>query len=229
MKTLMELRCCCKCKKVKPENEFYFRDKERRLRNSWCKECAKKYTMDNRYRYQHNVRWNRLKNQYGISKGEFFYLLEQQHYKCAICGRKEKLFVDHDHNGKRVRGLLCLQCNSALGYAKDNIEILKKMIEYLSATQGTSDFTQIEEGKMRNKVIDRRMQGIMSEGNYLRPLSQKEYDFWKLHPLPFMWTILVEPTEALESTNHGHTNGEVTQDASDSMQIEEGIWIGLNK
>ena len=55
---------------------------------------------------------------------------------CDICGRnqtefKKALHVDHCHESERVRGLLCLQCNAALGYIKDNIKTAKNMVKYL--------------------------------------------------------------------------------------------------
>ena len=42
-----------------------------------------------------------------------------------------KAVVDHCHDSGVVRGVLCGNCNTGLGYADDNIEILYEMIEYL--------------------------------------------------------------------------------------------------
>lgn len=55
---------------------------------------------------------------------------------CAICGThqanlKTTLCVDHNHQTKKIRGLLCNRCNLLLGMAHDNPEILQKAIEYL--------------------------------------------------------------------------------------------------
>ncbi len=55
---------------------------------------------------------------------------------CEICETlgselKYGLVYDHDHQTGFFRGWLCNQCNWALGNAKDNIEILEKMIKYL--------------------------------------------------------------------------------------------------
>ena len=44
---------------------------------------------------------------------------------------KLKGFVDHDHTGNFVRGILCTKCNTLLGMANDNIEILENAIKYL--------------------------------------------------------------------------------------------------
>jgi hypothetical protein len=51
---------------------------------------------------------------------------------CPICLRQNlKLFKDHSHITNLKRGLICNNCNFVLGHAKDNIETLRRAIEYL--------------------------------------------------------------------------------------------------
>jgi hypothetical protein len=51
---------------------------------------------------------------------------------CAICKESGKeLVVDHCHESGDVRELLCQDCNSMLGRAKDSIETLKSSVNYL--------------------------------------------------------------------------------------------------
>lgn len=57
--------------------------------------------------------------------------------KCDICGRKQKLEVDHNHKTGKVRGLLCSRCNGALGQFCDAIELLEKAIAYLKVRDGS--------------------------------------------------------------------------------------------
>ena len=45
--------------------------------------------------------------------------------------RKRGYAIDHNHNTKEVRGILCLTCNTLLGMAKDNIQVLNKAVKYL--------------------------------------------------------------------------------------------------
>ena len=44
-----------------------------------------------------------------------------------------KAFVDHCHDTKKVRGLLCAKCNTLLGMAKDDVSILQNAITYLTS------------------------------------------------------------------------------------------------
>lgn len=68
----------------------------------------------------------------------FVELLNSQKNKCAICKnpfdeseRAKMALVDHDHSTGRIRGLLCRDCNVALGTFKDNIGYLSRAIQYL--------------------------------------------------------------------------------------------------
>ena len=52
---------------------------------------------------------------------------------CDTCGRvMTKKCIDHDHVTGKVRGVLCNNCNTALGLVKDNVDTLKNMILYVS-------------------------------------------------------------------------------------------------
>ena len=69
---------------------------------------------------------------YGISQEEYEVLLEKQDGKCAICQRDYKApCVDHDHETKKIRGLLCQTCNRALGQFNDDPALLRVAAEYL--------------------------------------------------------------------------------------------------
>ena len=77
-----------------------------------------------------------LKRYYNLSIEDYKEKLKEQNHKCAICGVDEAdlskaLHVDHDHNTKEVRGLLCISCNVGLGHFKDDSNLLLEPINYL--------------------------------------------------------------------------------------------------
>ena len=84
-------------------------------------------------------RQSQLKTNYGISMQDYNEMFEKQKGRCAICNThctelKRALAVDHCHITGKVRGLLCDNCNHALGKFKDDVEIIKSAIEYLKFT-----------------------------------------------------------------------------------------------
>ena len=79
-----------------------------------------------------------LKHTYHISIDEYDKIKKKQNGKCAICGEPETrrgLSLDHNHKTGIVRGLLCSNCNVLLGYARENVDILKKSIIYLKGVK----------------------------------------------------------------------------------------------
>lgn len=70
---------------------------------------------------------------------EFERILKSQKNLCAICSKDmnstDKLstpYLDHDHKTQVVRGILCLNCNTLLSHAKEDVTVLKIAIEYLN-------------------------------------------------------------------------------------------------
>lgn len=71
---------------------------------------------------------------YNITDSEWRDMANSQDYCCAICGKhqpKKRLAIDHDHKTGKIRGLLCSNCNTALGLLKDNISIAESAVKYL--------------------------------------------------------------------------------------------------
>ena len=50
---------------------------------------------------------------------------------CEICGNKDSLRIDHDHTTGVIRGVLCNNCNVALGLMLDNPETMRRAADYL--------------------------------------------------------------------------------------------------
>jgi Recombination endonuclease VII len=73
-----------------------------------------------------------MPRQYGITLEEYNVILSAQNGACAICKtRMTTPCVDHDHNTGRVRGLLCSECNKAIGFLKDDPDRCLNAATYL--------------------------------------------------------------------------------------------------
>lgn len=74
-----------------------------------------------------------------LSKEQFDKMVDKYDGRCYTCKINDARNIDHDHSccpgnrscGKCIRGILCNQCNTALGLVKDSKEILQNLIKYL--------------------------------------------------------------------------------------------------
>lgn len=76
---------------------------------------------------------------YKLTQEDYEKMYVEQNGCCKICNLpapmhstdRQRLYVDHCHETKKVRGLLCKNCNSGLGQFKESIQSMYKAIEYL--------------------------------------------------------------------------------------------------
>ena len=73
---------------------------------------------------------------YGMTMDDFDAMLASQGGVCAICGGAHRgsgarFHVDHDHKTKKVRGLLCGKCNTAIGLLNDDPDRAERAAAYL--------------------------------------------------------------------------------------------------
>lgn len=134
---------CNKCKESKPKDAFFKESNIARGYRYTCKVCeADRFVT---YRNKPGIRdkmadnrrkWNRTKA-YNFPPDLYDSRLTEQGNVCAICGTDKpggrgQFHADHDHETSKPRGVLCHNCNVALGNFKDNPEILRAAIEYLN-------------------------------------------------------------------------------------------------
>jgi len=79
----------------------------------------------------------RYLRKYGISLPEYLRLVREQEGCCAGCGAEpflgdKNLDVDHDHKTGKVRGLLCGDCNRAVGLLQDSSVVASRIVKYLN-------------------------------------------------------------------------------------------------
>ena len=109
----------------------------RRARREWYKKNKAKHIQSViKYARTHPEITAKIQRKfnYGITQEEYETLLEKQSHSCAICFKsfiEVKPKVDHDHQTKVVRGILCGDCILGLGRFKDSPKILDNAIRYL--------------------------------------------------------------------------------------------------
>ncbi len=77
-----------------------------------------------------------LKHKYGVGIEVYNTMLKNQDFRCKVCNVESSkgnrsLCIDHNHTTGKVRGLLCHNCNVALGLVREKIEVLNGLIKYL--------------------------------------------------------------------------------------------------
>ncbi len=96
------------------------------------KEADKKRANDWYYRNKDRVKAKNIERLYGISNEEYEEMQIRCNNRCELCQKiVDKLCVDHNHTTGKIRGLLCVHCNSLVGYCKEDQQILLSAIDYL--------------------------------------------------------------------------------------------------
>lgn len=126
------------------QRDWYYKNQEKRkesARNRQRKwralnaDAARKACRDWQKRNPEQIRDASLRRTYGISLVEWNALFAKQEEKCAICRGVAKTqrhwHLDHCHDTRKIRGILCNHCNLMIGHAKDNPSVLIAASEYL--------------------------------------------------------------------------------------------------
>ena len=118
----IETKNCSKCKQEKHVTDFYIRSDTNTYRAE-CKDCHKE---------------RELIKKYGVCFTWYANKLEEQDNSCAICNKHvvskhaDKMCVDHNHKTNEVRGILCSNCNTALGLLKEDKETINNLLNYIN-------------------------------------------------------------------------------------------------
>jgi len=124
------MRWCPACEQAKPFDEF---PRNRRTRSgfaTYCKPCHNARSRETRERLYGGGREYHLRRRYGLTSADVDAMIEAQGGTCATCDAKPE-HVDHDHRTGKVRGVLCFNCNQALGNVRDDPTTLQELTRYL--------------------------------------------------------------------------------------------------
>jgi hypothetical protein len=135
-----QTKVCTKCGVDKALTEYSKHKQQRNGLHPRCKACRKEEYRLARQKegHQARARAHHLRRKYGINASEYDVLLAAQNGCCAICNSTSHtpLHVDHCHRTEKVRGLLCMNCNHAIGKFKDNPALLRSAADYLEGING---------------------------------------------------------------------------------------------
>jgi hypothetical protein len=105
---------CSMCEQTLPVEQFSVKGN---YVQQWCKTCR-------------NI--SERSRTYGISVDEVRALLARP---CDVCGDEmaslKSHHIDHCHATGKVRGVLCNGCNTALGLAREDVNVLRALISYI--------------------------------------------------------------------------------------------------
>ena len=127
--TPISSKTCLRCKKEQTLDCFgwsgYIKKDGTKSLCTYCRTCQNEL---------------RVQRKYGVDYQKYLEMLNSQDGCCANPGCKTKepgapkrtrFYIDHCHTTNKIRGLLCHQCNLALGHVADDIKKLEGLIEYL--------------------------------------------------------------------------------------------------
>jgi len=113
-----------------------------------CRYCETPYTsVDGRQYYCSDECSRSAKSlreayrRYGVTMQQYRAVWVRQGGVCVICEQPERternrlLTIDHDHVTGRFRGLLCSQCNRAIGLLQDNPKVIDAAARYIERSR----------------------------------------------------------------------------------------------
>jgi hypothetical protein len=154
------MKTCSLCKRDKPLDSFYKHSGSKDGRRGECRSCvchkaAERLKGEPIEKKEYRARWKKEYNsrparqaklysyslaRYGLTSEDYERMLKDQGFRCKICpaahdlSKKHcRLYVDHCHTTGKVRGLLCQKCNSLIGFAREDAEVLSGAIAYLKS------------------------------------------------------------------------------------------------
>lgn len=134
------MKKCHTCKQNKKMSDFHLNKKKKDGRATRCRKCkGKAYreaVIKEPVKHNRSNRNRQYVRKYGITIEDYEAMYASQNGSCDICGIHQdeintRLCVDHCHATGKVRSLLCDRCNTLLGMAREDVDILASAISYL--------------------------------------------------------------------------------------------------
>ena len=138
----LETKRCPKCGEDLPIESFGLDSGSKSGRRSRCKNCHSGNSKERHKKLFGTLSYDAvryagsLRRKYGITAEDYRRFLSAQNGVCAICkggcAPRKHFDVDHVHDiSKRIRGLLCRNCNNAVGLFHDDPAAVERAVLYL--------------------------------------------------------------------------------------------------
>lgn len=174
------MKFCNRCKNFKEHEDFSKNNKSRDKLDYYCKKCKNEYSKlymkdpKNKHLKYEKIKRNRrnnpdlykkiqrkydLKKKFNITLEQYNEILKKQNNCCDICKKSnlneiKDLSVDHCHKTNKIRGLLCQNCNTALGLLKEDRQIFENGIKYINKWSSGKDMDFYKQYMKENKNGD---------------------------------------------------------------------------
>ncbi|MET9467901.1 endonuclease VII domain-containing protein [Streptomyces sp. NPDC006544] len=113
-------KCCRRCKEIKPHSEW---DRNKRASGGLSTRCKPCRAVESRAHH--------LKRSYGMTEADRDEMVAEQGGICLIYKKRPAIHVDHCHTTGKVRGVLCFNCNTAIGKLGDDPDTARRVVSYL--------------------------------------------------------------------------------------------------
>lgn len=155
MSEVVAVHRCTKCGELKTATGFYWKSGRRRYGH--CKACH--YLLTNTWRQRNQALVNERARVYNFARRVGLPLAEAREVlatvgartRCDACGKRGRrgiydLHIDHDHKTGRIRGLLCQDCNFALGQLRDDPARVRQLLAYIVTQRRRAQVRVIPQG-----------------------------------------------------------------------------------
>jgi hypothetical protein len=109
-----------------------------------AREASRRSQAKRRKENPESVKREKLRSSYKLADKEIDDLRIRADGFCELCEKRfgvdsgSRPVIDHEHSSGVVRGLLCGNCNTALGMIEDSVETLQRLSQYLKNPPGIS-------------------------------------------------------------------------------------------
>ena len=128
-----------------------------RIDNVYCRKKCRDRASARRTGATQRYTWKRRGIE--LTVDQYKEMMRRQNKKCAICKKVDdrRLAVDHDHTTGTIRGLLCKNCNRAIGYFMDDIDLVEMASVYLKSHKNKTPANKREWGGENEEKAARKL------------------------------------------------------------------------